>query len=240
MTLRTLAIPFMALMLQLTIGRSHAADAPGPVPVPSGLSTCPPEGTSAADMERTTAMLHGQSLGCFQSSEMIELHGLKKNYAVPLEYAFAVEIKGGPYASKDVDKLMSDVAEGWKNSKPLSQDTRADYEKRLNGLTEKSAPNGTPKPAESVNPPVLVSIEQLGAESFAVVSIRQRQVSLNGEFFNTTKTDAAAVVLKNGRLVRLSIERELRSKSDVSAAREEMADWAYAVAAKWEGSEKPQ
>jgi hypothetical protein len=65
-------------------------------------------------------------------------------------------------------------------------------------------------------------------------------VSLNGEFFNTTKTDAAAVVLKNGRLVRLSIERELRSKSDVSAAREEMADWAYAVAAKWEDSEKPQ
>jgi hypothetical protein len=82
---------------------------------------------------------------------------------------------------------------------------------------------------------VLVSIEKLGEESFAVVSIRQRQVSLNGEFFNTTKTDAAAVVLKNGRLVRLSIERELRSKSDVAAAREEIADWAYAVAFKWEG-----
>lgn len=174
-------------------------------------------------------MLSGRSLGCFEAGEMMTLHGAKKIYAVPLEYAFGVEVKGGPYTAKDVDKLMSDVTDGWKNSKPLSQDTRADYEKRLDGLIEKRAPDGTPKPAEAVNAPVLVSIEQLGTGSFAVVSIRQRQVSLSGEFFNTTKTDAAAVVLKSGRLVRLSIERELRSKSDVETAREEIADWAYAV-----------
>ena len=174
-------------------------------------------------------MLGGRSLGCFEAGETMELHGSKKSYAVPLEYAFAVEVKGGPYTPKDLDKLMSDVTEGWRNSKPLSQDTRANYDKRLDDLIEKHAPDGTPKPAEAVNAPVLVSIEQLGAASFAVVSIRQRQVPLNGEFFKTTKTDAAAVVLKSGKLVRLSIERELRSKSDVEAAREKIADWAYAV-----------
>lgn len=185
-------------------------------------------------------MLRGRSLGCFEAGEMMGLHGTRRIYAVPIEYAFAVEISGGPYTSKDVDKLMSDVTDGWKNSKPLSQDTRADYEKRLNGLLEKSAPGGTPKPGEAVNAPVLVSIEQPGAGSFTVVSIRQRQMPLNGEFFKTTKIDAAAVVLKNGRLVRLSIERELRSESDVEAAREEIADWAYAVVSKWEDPAKAQ
>jgi hypothetical protein len=81
---------------------------------------------------------------------------------------------------------------------------------------------------------VLVSIEPLDPESFAVVAIRQRQVPLNGEFFSTTRIDAAAVVLRHAKLVRLSIARELRSKADVEAAREEVADWAYAVASRRE------
>ena len=50
------------------------------------------------------------------------------------------------------------------------------------------------------------------------------------ENFNTTNVDASAVVLNHGKLVRLSIARELRSKSDATAAREEIVDWAYAVA----------
>jgi hypothetical protein len=77
---------------------------------------------------------------------------------------------------------------------------------------------------------VLVSIEQLDPESFAVVAIRQREVPLNGEFFRITKVDATAVVLSRGKLMRLSIARELRSRLDVTAAREEIADWADAVA----------
>jgi hypothetical protein len=75
-----------------------------------------------------------------------------------------------------------------------------------------------------------VSIEQLDPESFAVVAIRQRQVPVNGESFNTTNVDASAVVLNHGKLVRLSIARELRSRLDATAAREEIVDWAYAVA----------
>jgi hypothetical protein len=180
-------------------------------------------------MDRMASALGGQPVGCFQSAQTLELHGAKKTLATPVEYAFAVEMKGGPYAETDVAGLMSDVIQGWKNAKPLNQDTRADYERRLGGLIENAAPDGTPKPAETVNPATLVSIEQLDPVSFAVVSIRQRPVSLNGEFFNLTKVDAAAVVLARTKLVRLSIARELRSKSDVEAAREEIADWASAV-----------
>jgi hypothetical protein len=228
MTHRFLAIPLLALMLQSAMMRSRAAD--GDLPVPRGLSTCAADGASASGMDRMVSALGGVSLGCFQSGETTELRGSKKTYAVPLEYAFAVELKGGPHAAKDVDQLMSDVTDGWKGVKPLNQDTRADYERRLDGLIEKAPPSGTPNPAKWVNPPVLVSIEPLDPGSFAVVAIRQRQVPLNGEFFNTTKVDAAAVVLRHAKLVRLSIARELRTKADVETAREEVADWASAVA----------
>ena len=229
MTSRFLAVPVLALVLQSATAPSHAAG--GDLPVPRGLTTCTADGATASSMERMVSALGGTSLGCFQSHETAELHGSKKNFGVPVEYAFAVGMKGGPYAALDLDILMADVTQGWKGAKPLSQDTRADYERRLDGLIEKAAPNGTAKPADPVDPPVLVSIEQLDAASFAVVAIRQLQVPLNGEFFKTTKVDAAAVVLRQGKLVRLSIARELRSKADVEAAREEIADWASAVAA---------
>jgi hypothetical protein len=231
------AVLLAALVLHLTAGCSHAAPDGGPpartaaaVPVPRGLGRCAADGPSASGMDRMVSALGGRPLGCFQSGETTELHGSKKTYAVPVEYGFAVEIKGGPYTTTDVNALMADVTDGWKNARPLSEDTRADYERRLDGLIEKGAPVGTPKPADSVNPSVLVSVEQLDPESFAVVAIRQRQVPLNGEFFSITKVDASAVVLSRGKMMRLSIARELRSGSDVTAAREEIADWAYAVA----------
>jgi hypothetical protein len=208
------AVLLTALVLHLTAAAADAA-----VPVPRGLTRCAADGPSASGMDRMVSTLGGRPLGCFQSGETTELHGSKKTYAVPVEYGFALEIKGGPYTATDVNALMADVIDGWKNAKPLSQDTREDYERRLDGLIEKGAPTS-----------VLVSIEQLDPESFAVVAIRQRQVPVNGEFFNTTNVDASAVVLNHGKLVRLSIARELRSKSDATAAREEIVDWAYAVA----------
>jgi hypothetical protein len=228
MTYRFLAVSLLALMLQSAMVRSRAAG--GDLPGPRGLNACNADAASASGMQRMASALGGLALGCFQSGDTAELHGSKKTYAVPLELAFGVEMKGGPYAAQDVDQLMAAVTEGWKGAKPLSQDTRADYEQRLDGLIEKAPPNATPKPADSVKPPVLVSIEQLDPGSFVVVAIRRPQVSLGGEFFDTAKVDAAAVVLKQAKLVRLSIARELRSKADVEAAREEIADWASAVA----------
>jgi hypothetical protein len=220
------AVLLTALVLLLAAGCGHAAtDDNSPartaaaVPVPRGLNKCAVDGPSASGMDRMVSALGGRPLGCFQSGETTELHGSKKTYAVPVEYGFALEIKGGPYTATDVNALMADVIDGWKNAKPLSQDTRADYERRLDGLIEKGAPTS-----------VLVSIEQLDPESFTVVAIRQRQVPVNGEILNTTNVDASAVVLNHGKLVRLSIARELRSKSDATAAREEIVDWAYAVA----------
>jgi hypothetical protein len=226
------AVLATALGLLLTAACSHAAPDGGapartaaaaatavPVPVPRGLNKCTADGPSASGMDRMVSTLGGRPLGCFQSGETTEVHGSKKAYAVPVEYGFALEIKGGPYTATDVNALMADVIDGWKNAKPLSQDTREDYERRLDGLIEKGAPTS-----------VLVSIEQLDPESFAVVAIRQRQVPVNGELFNTTNVDASAVVLNHGKLVRLSIARELRSRSDATAAREEIVDWAYAVA----------
>jgi len=239
MTYRLLAMPIPVLLLQLTMGCSHAAGggapapvpAPLPVPVPNGLKGCAPGGPAAADMEHTVSALRGRSLGCFQSSDTTALHGSKKTHALPLETAFAVEMTGGPYAAQDLDKLKSDVAQTWKNFEPLSQDTRADYDRRINGLIEAGAQRETTKPAGSDKPPVLVSIEQLGPKSFAVVTIRRHQISLDGELFSVARADAAAVVLAHAKLIRLSIARDLRSTSDVAAIREEIADWAYTTLA---------
>lgn len=239
MTQRFLAMPISVLLLQLTLGCSHAAggDAPAPVPaatsvpVPSGLKACAPGSPAAADMEHTVSALRGRSLGCFQSSDTALLQSSKKIYALPLETAFAVEMTGGPYAVQDLDRLKSEVAETWKNFEPLSQDTRADYDRRINGLIEAATRQEISKPAGPGKPPMLVSIEQLGPRSFAVVTIRQRQISLDGEFFSVARADAAAVVLEHAKLIRLSIARDLRSPSDVAAIREEIADWAYAALA---------
>src|SRR6202789_2042668 len=165
------AVLLTALVLHLTAGCSHAAPDGGPpartaaaVPVPRGLGRCAADGPSASGMDRMVSTLGGRPLGCFQSGETTELHGSKKTYAVPVEYGFAVEIKGGPYTTTDVNALMADVTDGWKNARPLSEDTRADYERRLDGLIEKGAATS-----------VLVSIEQLDPEAFAVVAIRPHQ-----------------------------------------------------------------
>jgi hypothetical protein len=201
------------------------------LPAPGGLDACTAQSPAAAEMERMATTLQARALGCFQSRETAELRGTKKTYAVPLESAFAVEMKGRPFTQQDLDKLMADVREQWKNSDRLSQDSRADYDKRLNELIEPPSPR-SPKPPESpAKPQVLVSIEQPDERFQTVVRIVRGQVSFDGEYFDVTRLDAAAVVLKDAKLIRLSLERELRSKGDVGAIREEMADWAAAVAA---------
>lgn len=220
------AIAFLALLLQAVWWSAHAADKG--LPAPRGLSPCAPNDPAAADAGHMASTLHGRLLGCFQSAEKIDWRGSKKPYSVPVEYAFGVEMAGGPYETKDLDKLMTEVQEQWKNSNPLSEDTRAEYDRRLGDLIEKVLPTGLPKPPDS-RPSVLVSIEQLDQASFAVVTIRRRPVALNDEFFNATQVDAAAVLLRSGKLIRLALARELRSAADVASVREEIADWVYAV-----------
>jgi len=212
---------FLALMLPVSaLG----------LPAPGGLNSCAAQSSAVSDMEHMAATLHGEPLGCFQSGETVELRGTKGTHVIPVEYAFAVEMKSRPYTQQDLDTLMSAVTEQWKNSPPLSLDTRADYNRRLDDLIGQTSP-GTPKPAAAAKPPVLVSIEQPERNLHTIVSILRRQVSFDGEFFDTTRVDAAAVVLKGATLIRLSLVRELRSRTDVGAVREEMADWAAAVAA---------
>ena len=122
MTYRFLAVSLLALMLQSAMVRSRAAG--GDLPGPRGLNACNADAASASGMQRMASALGGLALGCFQSGDTAELHGSKRTYAVPLELAFGVEMKGGPYAAQDVDQLMAAVTEGWKGAKPLSQDTR--------------------------------------------------------------------------------------------------------------------
>jgi hypothetical protein len=206
------------------------APPPAPLPPPRGLAACAQPGPVAADMQHMAAALHGQPLGCFQSGETAELRGTKKTYSVPVAYAFAVEMKSRRFTQQDLSKLMSAVTEQWKNSDRLSQDTRADYDRRLDELIAPAVPR-TPKPEARPKPSVLVSIEQPDENFQTIVVIVRRQMSFDGEFFDTTRLDAAAVVLKGERLIRLSLVRDLRSKGDVGAIREEIADWAAAVAA---------
>ncbi len=200
------------------------------LPAPGTLGGCAAPGPVAAEMEQMAATLHGRALGCFQSGETLELRGAGPPHAVPVEYAFAVEMTNRRYSQLDLDNLMAEVRDQWKGSDSLSQDTRADYDRRIDQLIEPAGPR-TAQPRAAPKPPVLVSIERPDDNYQTIVSIVRRQVSVDGEYFDTTRLDAAAVVFKNATLIRLSLARELRSKGDVGAIRQEIADWAAAVAA---------
>jgi hypothetical protein len=200
------------------------------MPVPGSLGACTAASSVAAEMEQMAARLHGRALGCFQSKDAMELRGTKQTHRLPMEYGFAVEMANRRFSQQDLDNLMSGVRDEWKNSDSLSRATRPDYERRINELIEPEAP-GVPRPAAPPKPPVLVSIEQPDDGFQTIVRILRGQVSFDGEFFDTTRLDASAVVLKDAKLIRLSLLRELRSKSDVSAIRQEIVDWAAAVAA---------
>jgi hypothetical protein len=154
----------------LALGPSHTyAQAPSSVlPAPKGLSSCAP-GKREAALARVAAELGSEILGCFLSEKRVMVQGSIMPVPVNLEFAFAMDVPGGPYTSADLDRFLSRTIEKWKDFEPLNKDFE-NYPARLNELIKGAV--ASPSVAVSSVKPVLVSIDRVGAKAYSVVSIR--------------------------------------------------------------------
>jgi hypothetical protein len=181
-SLRTLlAGVTIAAAILLAQGSSHAyaqASSSG-LPAPKGLSACGPSDPLAVLEARVAAKVGGEFLGCFRSDKTITVQGATKPILVPFEFAIALDFPG-PYTLADLDKLLATGIEQWKGFEQLSK-TWENYTARLNELIKSV---GIGSAAIASEKPVLVSIGQTGAKSFAVISI---EAIANLEPFRTTE-----------------------------------------------------
>ena len=196
---------------------------------PSGLKTCKADGPLEKILSRT-ASPYGTLQGCFISEEQVQIKGKDKVMKMPLEVAFAIAFlphKTTSVTVADVNALYLKTANQWKNVDQTWPKNRSNYEKKLNAmvkniLSEKPSDPGTPL---SVDEPVLVSMERLSPESYTVVSIRRRTVSMAGDHFITTKVEGSGIVVIQGQLMRLTITKELRKSSDIESVKASLASW---------------
>ncbi len=200
------------------------------LPAPTNLTSCQDDDPVALAEKRVAPAAGAEYLACFASNEKVTLQGPSKTLLLPFEHAVALSIAGGPYTRIDLDNLLSKVREQWQSFDPLSAQ-HEDYVTRINSLIKESNSDAQRVSVDSIKP-VLVSIDRLDEQSYAVVSIREYAITVDGEQARSIKTNAAAVVLQGTRLVRLEIIRELRAPSDVDEVRKEIKAWSHAVAAK--------
>jgi len=98
---------------------------------------------------------------------------------------------------------------------------------RLNTLLSATGSHQTQ--LETVKP-TRVSIDSTYDTAYAVISIREYSIAAAGQTFRHARASAAAVLRGDG-LVRLNMQREIRSASAVEAVRAQIAVGCRAVAA---------
>ena len=207
------------------------------LPVPNELILCEDDDPVVSAEKRVAPSVGAEYLACFTTNEKTALHGTSRTVVVPVEHAVAMSVTGGPYTREELDRLLSKVREQWKNFDPLSRQ-HEDYLTRLNSLIKGRSPAAHQTSIESVKP-VLVSIDRMDDQSYAVVSIREYVIATDGERVRSIKANAAAMVLQGTRLVRLEIIRELHAPSDVDEVRTQIAAWSRAVAVDTAKSTRP-
>lgn len=199
------------------------------LPAPAGLAACASDDLVAPIEKRLASRLGAKFVGCFKSEETTTLLGDGGKHPVPVEYAIAVRILGGPFSPANLDVLLSRVREQWKNFKPLSKE-HGEYVARLNSMIQNvdSKPHATP--VASIKP-VLISIDRLSPEAYVVLSVRHYAAAGDAGTIISTKADGTAMVLQGTRLMQLEIVHELRDPSDVDAVRQQIVAWAQEIAA---------
>ncbi|MBD8879537.1 hypothetical protein IHE49_03475 [Rhodanobacter sp. 7MK24] len=193
------------------------------MPAPRGLSICAPDSQLSSAM-KLVASKFGTLAGCFVSTEQAPIHGTNK----PLESAFAIALfqsASGPYTVASVDQLYATTAQQWKNVKPLWDKDKSVYEQRVRKLMQEASSSASVQGSMSIDQPVLVSMRRIDPGSYTVVSIRRRKISKDGAVFSFDTADGDALILSDGNLTRLTIQRQLRGQSDVDAVRSEITDW---------------
>lgn len=198
------------------------------LPVPIGLVACSSDDSVAAVEKQLAPRLGAKFVGCFKSQETTKLRGRVAGHTVPMEYAIALQILGGPFSPASLDSLLSRVRDQWKNFKPLSKE-HAEYVSRLNAMIQAVASKTDSTTIASIEP-VLVSIDRLNPEAYVVLSVRQYVFTGESETITQIKANGTAMVLQGPRLMHLEIIRELRNPSDVDAVRQQILAWTDEIA----------
>jgi hypothetical protein len=191
---------------------------------PSGLRECRSSDPMLSVIQKIAVSQSAEYLGCYLSDQRAELHGENKGASHLLTYAYALKISPEGQTSEHLDALYQTTLGQWKDFKPLTSDKR-EYERKIADLAAKALPDHFPKMEISLAAPVLVTIEQLADNAYLVISIRQRKVSLNNQTYISTSIDGSSILLKNGVFVRMSLVRELQSKTDITVVDEGLRNW---------------
>lgn len=219
------AMPAMANGVSVTNSQSSEAF----LPAPAGLAACASDDPVASVEKRLAPRLGAKFVGCFKSEEMARLRGNGGKHPVPVEYAIAVRMLGGPFSPANLDMRLSRVREQWKNFKPLSKE-HGEYVERLNSMIQSVDSGSHAAPVASIKP-VLISIDRLNPQAYVVLSVRHYVVAGNTGTMISTKADGTAIVLQGTRLMQLEILRKLSDPSDVDAVRQQIVAWTQEIAA---------
>jgi hypothetical protein len=193
------------------------------IPAPQGLSACTPDSQLLVTMKRA-ASAFGTLAGCFASVEKVSVHGMEK----PMESAFAITLSqgaSGPFTVAGVDQLYAATERQWKNVASLWNKDKTAYEQRVRKLIQEASSSASGRASMSIEQPVLVSMQRISPGSYMVVSIRHRKISKDGAVFSFDTVDGDAIILSDGKLTRLTIQRQLRGQGDVDAVKSGISDW---------------
>jgi len=196
----------------------------GVIPAPQGLSVCAAESQQLIAMRRIAAQF-GTLVGCFVSHDQAPVNGVDK----PVESAFALTLfqsESEPFTEASVDQLYAATKRQWENVKPLWDTDKAAYEQRIRELVRETSPSTSAKTTMSIEQPVLVSMQRINPGSYTVVSIRPRRISKDGLTFSFNTAEGNALILNEGKLIRLTIQRQLRGQGDVDAVKSGITGWA--------------
>lgn len=203
---------------------ARTEEIPGP---PGRLRLCPSDSPIASMLAQAVGQA-GVMVGCFVSSDQVQLRAVPRAVDYPVEYAFAIRFAqkpSGPYTTRDMEHNLSLTEETWRAFQPLWELSKPQYERRINDLLVATT-NVASEPLTLVlAQPLLVSIDSFGELGFSVVSIRQRKISLGANFMVSTAVDGSGLVLVSGQLTRLSFVRELREPSDVELVKKAIGSW---------------
>ena len=197
------------------------------VPAPRGLHQCPPQSRLSTGLARM-ASRYGAESYCFVSGHLVHLKSKLKTLDVPIEFGFAY-IFGSrgqtSFTTADLDALYSKAKKQWSAVSKTWPHEKSDYENEVNRLLKNDdAEKGNALKA-TIPRPVLVSMKRISPSAYVVVNIRRQHFSMNKDAINSVQVVGDALVLKGGKLIRLTIERELRTSTDVRKLTSAIDSW---------------
>lgn len=214
-------------LLSFALFSSPAWTADAVMPAPRGLSACTSNSPLSSTMKLVASKL-GTLVGCFVSAEQAPVHGVNR----PLESAFAIALfrsASDPYTVASVDQLYATTEQQWKNVTPLWGKDKSAYEQRVRKLMQEASSSSSVQGNMSIGQPVLVSMRRIDPDSYMVVSIRRRKISKDGAVFSLDTAEGYALILNDGNLMRLTIQRQLRGQGDVDSVKSEIVDWVQKI-----------